>query len=295
MEIITKSAKMRQASLKLWADQRPIGFVPTMGALHEGHLSMVREARRMADSVVVSIFVNPAQFSSDREFDQFPRDLARDADLLSPLGVDYIFAPSAEEMYPRGFASFVEVTGLSDKLEGNSRPGYFRGIATAMSIMFNIVRPKFVFMGQRDAQQTVIMKKLVRDLHLAVEIVPMAIVREADGLACSSANRKLTPEERQAAPKLHAALQAGEELFREGERSASKILKAVRREIEKEPLIRIDYISVTDTEHLDPLDDLTEKNALLSLAAFLGKARLIDNIILNDEKFRAKTARLKLG
>jgi pantoate--beta-alanine ligase len=295
MEIITKSAKMRQASLKLWADQRPIGFVPTMGALHEGHLSMVREARRMADSVVVSIFVNPAQFSSDREFDQFPRDLARDADLLSPLGVDYIFAPSAEEMYPRGFASFVEVMGLSDKLEGNSRPGYFRGIATAMSIMFNIVQPKFVFMGQRDAQQTVIMKKLVRDLHLSVEIVPMPIVREVDGVACSSANRKLTTEERQAAPVLHAALQVGEELFREGERSASKIIKAVRREIEKEPLIRIDYIAITDTEQLDPLDDLTEKNALLSLAAFLGKARLIDNIILNDEKFRAKTARLKLG
>src|SRR5262245_33325700 len=156
MEIVTKAAKMRQVALKLYSEQLPIGFVPTMGALHEGHLSMVREARRMADSVIVSIFVNPAQFRSDREFDQFPRDLARDADFLSPLGVDYIFAPSAEEMYPKGFASYAEVEGLSDKLEGLSRPGYFRGVATALTILFNLVRPKFGFMGQRDAQQTVI-------------------------------------------------------------------------------------------------------------------------------------------
>ena len=206
MEIITKAAKMHQASLKLWEEQRPIGFVATMGALHEGHLSMVREARRMADAVVVSIFVNPAQFRSDREVDRFPRDLARDADLLTPLGVDYIFAPAAEEMYPKGFASFVEVEGLSGKLEGISRPGYFRGIATAMCVMFNIVQPTFVFMGQRDAQQTVIMKKLVRDLHLPVEIVPMPIVREADGLAYSSRNHGLSPEERNAAPVLYRAL-----------------------------------------------------------------------------------------
>src|SRR5262245_4422220 len=295
MEIITKAAKMRQASLKLWAEERPIGFVPTMGALHEGHLSMVREARRMADSVVVSIFVNPAQFRSGREFDQFPRDLARDADFLAPLDVDYIFAPSAEEMYPKGFASFVEVEGLSDKLEGISRPGYFRGIATAMCIMFNIVQPKFVFMGQRDAQQTVIMKKLVRDLHLQVEIVPMPIVREADGLACSSRNQTLTHEQRKAASVLYRALGLGEQMFKDGERDPNRILKAIRKEIEKEPLVEIDYVAITDTEHLDPLDDLTEKNALVSLAAYFGKNRLVDNVILNDEKFRAKTARMKLG
>jgi pantoate--beta-alanine ligase len=295
MEIITKATKMRQASLKLGAEARPIGFVPTMGALHEGHLSMVREARRMADAVVVSIFINPAQFPSGRDFELFPRDLARDADLLAPMDVDYIFAPSAEEMYPKGFSSYVEVEGLSDKLEGLSRPGYFRGIATAMCVMFNLVQPKFVFMGQRDAQQTVIMKRLVRDLHLPVEIVPMPIVREADGLVCSSRNRTLSPEERRAAPILHRALCLAEELFKNGERDAGRILKAVRKEIEKEPLVRLDYAAITDTEQLDPLDDLTEKNALVSLAAWFGKTRLIDNAILNDEKFRAKTARLKLG
>ncbi|MDX2032532.1 MAG: pantoate--beta-alanine ligase [Blastocatellia bacterium] len=295
MEIITKATKMRQASLKLGAEARPIGFVPTMGALHEGHLSMVREARRMTDAVVVSIFINPAQFQSGRDFELFPRDLARDADLLAPMDVDYIFAPSAEEMYPKGFSSYVEVEGLSDKLEGLSRPGYFRGIATAMCVMFNLVQPKFVFMGQRDAQQTVIMKRLVRDLHLPVEIVPMPIVREADGLVCSSRNRYLSPEERRAAPILHRTLCLAEELFKNGERDAGRILKAVRREIEKEPLVRLDYAAITDTEQLDPLDDLTEKNALVSLAAWFGKTRLIDNAILNDEKFRAKTARLKLG
>lgn len=286
---------MRLASSKLLAETRPIGFVPTMGALHEGHLSMVREARRMADAVVVSIFVNPAQFQTNREFDRFPRDLARDTDLLAPLDVDYIFAPSAEEMYPKGFASFVEVEGLSDKLEGISRPGYFRGIATAMSLMFNIIQPKFVFMGQRDAQQTVILKKLARDLYLPVEIVPMPIVREADGLAYSSRNRALTPEERKAAPALYHSLLLAEKMFKEGERDSGRILKAMRKELEKEPLIRMDYIAITDTEQLDPLDDLTEKNALVSLAAYFGKTRLIDNTILNDEKFRAKTARLKLG
>jgi pantoate--beta-alanine ligase len=295
MEIITKAARMRQASSNLWSEQRPIGFVPTMGALHEGHLSMVREARRMADAVVVSIFVNPAQFRSDREFERFPRDLARDADRLAPLDVDYIFAPAAEEMYPKSFASFVEVEGLSDKLEGISRPGYFRGVATAMCVLFHLVQPKFVFLGQRDAQQTVILKKLVRDLHLPVEIVPMPIVREPDGLACSSRNRDLSAEERRAAPLLYRALQLAEQLFAGGERDANRMIKAIRRELESEPLIRLDYLAVTDTDQLDPLDDLTGRNALVSLAAWFGATRLIDNVILNDEKFRSKTARIKLG
>ncbi len=295
MEIITKAARMRIVSSKLWGEDRPIGFVPTMGALHEGHLSMVREARRMADAVIVSIFVNPTQFGSEREFNKYPRDLARDADLLAPIGVEYIFAPSADEMYPKGFASYVDVEGMSDKLEGLSRPGYFRGVSTALTILFNIVQPKFVFMGQRDAQQTVIVKKLVRDLHLPVEIVVMPIAREADGLACASRNRHLTPEERRAAPVLYRALKLAEEMFSDGERDSMRILKAIRKEIEKEPLVHIDYMTITDTEHLDPLDDLTDQNGLVSVAAYLGKNRLIDNIILSDEKVRSKTGRLKLG
>jgi len=285
---------MRVVSSKLRDEERPIGFVPTMGALHEGHLSMVREARRMADAVIVSIFVNPTQFRSEKEFDRYPRDLARDADLLAPLGVEYIFAPSAEEMYPKGFASYVEVEGLSDKLEGLSRPGYFRGVATALTILFNIVHPKFVFMGQRDAQQTVIIKKLVRDLHLPVEIVVMPIAREADGLACASRNPSLSPEERRAAPVLYRSLKVAEEMFNHGERDAGRILKTMRKEIEKEALAEIDYLVITDTEHLDPLDNLDGRKALVSVAAYFGRNRLIDNTILSDQKLRSKTGRLKL-
>jgi pantoate--beta-alanine ligase len=295
MEIITKAARMRIVSSKLWAEERPIGFVPTMGALHEGHLSMVREARRMADAVIVSIFVDPMQFLSKKEFVKYPRDLARDADLLAPVGVDYIFAPSAEEMYPPGFATYVDVEGLSNKLEGISRPGYFRGVATALTILFNNVQPKFVFLGQRDAQQAVIIKKMVRDLDIPVEIVVMPIVREADGLACASRNRHLSPEERRAAPVLYRALKIAEKMFDEGERNGGRIIKGMRKEMDQEPLARIDYMAITDVEHLDVIDDLTDQNALVSVAVYFGGTRLVDNIILSDKKLKSKAGRLKLG
>jgi pantoate--beta-alanine ligase len=295
MEIITKAARMRVVSGKLWDEGCSIGFVPTMGSLHEGHLSMVREASRMADAVVVSIFIDPAQFRSEMEFEQFPRDLARDADQLAPIGVDYVFAPSYDEMYPPGFATHVEVEGLSDKLEGLARPGYFRSVTTALSVLFNLVHPKFAFFGQRDAQQVVIVKKLVRDLHLPVEVVVTPTAREEDGLACSSRNRRLSREERLAAPALYRALRMAEEMFNDGERNPSRIIKAVRKEIEKEPLARIDYVGITDTEHLDPLDDLTEQNALVSVAIYFGKTRLTDNTILSDSRYKSKAGRLKLG
>jgi pantoate--beta-alanine ligase len=295
MEIITKAARMRVIANKLWEESRTIGFVPTMGALHEGHLSMVREARRMADTVIVSIFVDPAQFRSEKEFEHFPRDLARDADQLTPIGVDYIFAPSYDEMYPPGFATHVEVEGVSDKLEGLSCPGYFRSVTTALTLLFNIVHPKFVFLGQRDAQQVVIVKKLVRDLHIPVEVVATPIVRDEDGLAYSSRNRRLSPEERLAAPVLNRALKLAGEMFDNGERSPSRIMKAMRKEVEKEPLARIDYIAITDTDHLDLLDDLTDQCALVSIAAYFGKTRLTDNVILKGNKYKAKTGRLKLG
>ena len=295
MEIITKAARMRVVSGKLWEESSSIGFVPTMGALHEGHLSMVRDASRMADTVVVSIFVDPAQFRSEKEFEQFPRDLARDADQLAPIGVDYIFAPSYEEMYPPGFATHVEVEGLSDKLEGLSRPGYFRSVTTALSLLFNIVHPKFVFLGQRDPQQVVIVKRLVRDLSLPVEVVVTPIAREEDGLACSSRNRRLSPDERLAAPVLYRALTLAVEMFSDGERNPSRIIKAMRKEIEREPLARIDYVAITDSEHLDPLDDLTDQNALVSVAAYFGKIRLTDNTVLSDSRYKSKNSRLKLG
>ncbi|MFN0110710.1 MAG: pantoate--beta-alanine ligase [Blastocatellia bacterium] len=294
MEIITKAAKMRLISRKLWTEERSIGFVPTMGALHEGHLSMIRDARRMSDVVIVSIFVNPAQFDSGKEFDSYPRDLARDADQLSPIDVDYIFAPSAEELYPPGFSSFVEVEGLSNKLEGQSRPGHLRGVMTALNILLNIVHPQFIFVGQRDAQQTAMVKKMVRELHMPVEVVVTAIAREADGLAYSSRNQLLSPEERKAAPILYRALHLAKEMFADGERRAGKILKAVRREIEKEPLAKIDYLAVTDTEKLDPLDDLENQKALLTAALQFGNTRLIDNVVLKDPRLKGKTGMLKL-
>ncbi|MEO6726657.1 MAG: pantoate--beta-alanine ligase [Blastocatellia bacterium] len=295
MEIITKAARMRVLSRKLWTEESSIGFVPTMGALHEGHLSMVRDARRMTDAVIVSIFVNPTQFDSGREFDRYPRDLARDADLLTPIGVDYIFAPSAEELYPPGFASYVEVEGLSNKLEGISRPGHFRNATTGLNILLNIVHPQYLFLGQRDAQQVVIVKKLVRDQHFPVDVMVTAIAREADGLACASRNLQLSTEERKAAPVLYRALRQAQEMFRDGERNSGRILKAMRKEIEKEPLAKIDYLAVTDTEGLDPLDDLTDRKALVSVAAHFGKTRLIDNVVLKDDRFKGKTGRLKLG
>lgn len=295
MEIITKSARMRVVSRKLWSEQRSIGFVPTMGALHEGHLSMIRDSRRMADAVIVSIFVNPAQFKSGKEFDCYPRDLARDADQLAPIGVEYIFAPSAEEMYPPGFSSYVEVENLSNKLEGLSRPGYFRGVTTALSILLNIVHPQFLFVGQRDPQQAIIIKKLVRDLQLPVEVVVTPIAREADGLAYASRNRFLSPEERQAAPVLYRSLKLAEGMFADGERNAGRILKAMRKEIEKETLAVIDYLAITDTENLDPVDDLTGKKVLVSVAANFGKNRLIDNVVLKEDRLKGKTGRLILS
>jgi pantoate--beta-alanine ligase len=295
MEVITRAARMHSVALKFAAEEKPIGFVPTMGALHEGHLSLVREARRMADAVIVSIFVNPTQFRPGDDFDRYPRDLARDADLLTPIDVDYIFAPSAEEIYPKGFSTWVTVEGLSDKLEGAARPGHFRGVTTVLAILFNIIHPKFVFMGQKDAQQTVIAKKLVRDLHLPVEIVVLPTVREPDGLALSSRNQYLTPEERRAATVLYRALHQAEEMFADGEHHANRLIRAMQKEIAREHLARTDYIAITDTERLEPVEDLTGRTALVSLAVHIGSTRLIDNVILDDEKFRSKSGRLKLG
>jgi pantoate--beta-alanine ligase len=292
MEIITKTARMQFVAGKLCTEGLSIGFVPTMGVLHEGHLTRVREARQMADVVVVSIFVNPSQFPSGREFEEYPRDLARDADRLAPIGVDYIFVPSVEELYPPGFASYVGVRGMSDKLEGQILPDHFGGVTTALTILFNIVKPKFAFLGQRDAQQTLVIKRLVQDLHLPVEIVVVPVVRDPDGLACSSRNRLLTPEQRESALALSRSLRVAETLFDQGERSAAKIIKQMRRELDRQPLLRLDYLAITDTEQLEPLEDLSERRALVSLAAYLGEVRLIDNVLLQPQKHMAKTGRL---
>ena len=285
MEIINRRQRMSSVARKIRREQdRTIGLVPTMGALHEGHLSLVREARRMCDIVVVSVFVNPAQFGPSEDFDKYPRDLTKDTALLTDYNVDYIFAPPVEEIYAKGFASYVTVEGLSDQLEGASRPGHFRGVATVVTILLNTVRPDFAFFGQKDAQQALIIRRLVKDLAFDTEIVILPTVREDSGLAISSRNLYLTAEEQTAAGVIHEALKRAKVAYKEGERSAGRLEILVRSTIELEPRARIDYVSVVDADTLEHLDRLDDRPILIAIAVFVGKTRLIDNTILNKVK-----------
>jgi pantoate--beta-alanine ligase len=285
MEIINRRKRMMSVARKLRREENhTIGFVPTMGALHEGHLSLIHEARAMCDVVVVSVFVNPFQFSPAEDFDSYPRDLTRDAALLAEYNVDYVFAPPVEEIYPPGFATYVTVAGASDELEGASRPGHFRGVTTVVAILLNVVKPDFAFFGQKDAQQSVLIKRMVRDLAFNTEIVVVPIVREESGLAMSSRNQYLDGEQRRAAAVLHRSLTQAREAYEEGERSATRLTELVRSAIEKEPLARVDYVSVNDAETLDRLDKIEARPALISLAVFVGKTRLIDNVVLGKAK-----------
>ena len=282
MEIINRRQRMSSVARKIRREQdRTIGLVPTMGALHQGHLSLVREARQMCDIVVVSVFVNPAQFGPSEDYERYPRDLTKDTALLTDYNVDYIFAPPVEEIYPRGYSTYVAVEGLSDQLEGASRPGHFRGVATVVAVLLNIIRPDFAFFGQKDAQQALIIKRLVRDLAFDTEILVLSTVREDSGLAISSRNAYLSDEEREAAPVIRRALVKGREAHKDGEHSAAKLADIVRSTIEAEPRARIDYVSVTDAETLEKLDKLDERAILIAVAARIGKTRLIDNIVLN--------------
>src|ERR687883_903885 len=223
MEIINRRQRMSSVARKVRREEdKTIGLVPTMGALHEGHLSLVREARRMCDVVVVSVFVNPTQFGPGEDFEHYPRDLTKDTSLLADYNVDYIFAPTVEEMYPKGFATYVTVEGLSDQLEGVSRPGHFRGVATVVTVLLNIVRPDFTFFGQKDAQQTLVIKRLVRDLAFDTEIVVLPTVREESGLALSSRNAYLNAEEQQAAAVIYQALKRARESYENGERNGGR-------------------------------------------------------------------------
>ncbi|MEJ7618000.1 MAG: pantoate--beta-alanine ligase [Pyrinomonadaceae bacterium] len=291
MEIINRRQRMGSVARKHRREDKSIGLVPTMGALHEGHLSLVREARRMCDIVVVSVFVNPTQFAPGEDFEHYPRDLAQDAAKLTDYNVDYIFAPSADEIYPKSFLTYINVEGISDQLEGAARPGHFRGVATVLTIFFNIIRPDFAFFGQKDAQQMLIVKRLVRDLVFETEIVVLPTVREESGLALSSRNTYLKDDERRAAAVLRRGLLRAEELYADGERSAKRIAEAVRAEIEAEPLVRLQYLSVADAETLEKLDKLDDRSVLISLAAYVGKTRLIDNIALQPHaRQRVRTA-----
>ncbi|MDQ1637313.1 MAG: pantoate--beta-alanine ligase [Pyrinomonadaceae bacterium] len=290
MEIINRRQRMSSVARKIRRDQdRTIGLVPTMGALHEGHLSLVREARRMCDVVVVSVFVNPTQFGPTEDFEHYPRDLTKDTALLTDYNVDYIFAPTAEEMYPRGFCTYVNVSGLSKLLEGESRPGHFRGVATVVSILLNTVRPDFAFFGQKDAQQSVIIKRMVKDLAFDTEIVVLPTVREDSGLAISSRNLYLAEQERESAAVIHHALAKAKESFKKGERHAAKLAEAVRSTIETEPHARLGYVSVVDAETLETVEKIEDRPVLIAVAAYIGKTRLIDNIVVNKVKKDAAT------
>ncbi|MCL0095239.1 pantoate--beta-alanine ligase [Dehalococcoidia bacterium] len=257
----------------------PVGFVPTMGYLHEGHLSLVRRARGENRSVAVSIFVNPLQFGPQEDFETYPRDTERDLTLLRQEGTDVVFLPEAEEMYPADFNSWIVVEGMTEILEGASRPGHFRGVATVVAKLLNIVEPARAYFGQKDAQQALVIKKMVADLNMNPQIIVAPTVREPDGLAMSSRNIYLNPEERQAALVLWKSLSLAQQLRSGGERSADRIRRQMIALIEGEPGARIDYVSIADPESLRELDEI-DSPALVSLAVWIGKTRLIDNVIL---------------
>jgi pantoate--beta-alanine ligase len=285
MEIINRRQRMSSVARKIRREQdKTVGLVPTMGALHEGHLSLVREARRMCDVVVVSVFVNPTQFGPGEDFEHYPRDLTKDTALLTDYNVDYIFAPTVEEIYPKGFSTYVNVEGLSDQLEGASRPGHFRGVATVVTILLNTVRPDFAFFGQKDAQQALVIKRLVKDLAFDTEIVVLPIVREDSGLAISSRNLYLTADEQNSATVIHKALVKAKTAYKDGERSAHRLTDLIRSTLESEPRARLDYVTVADAETLEKVDRIDERPTLIALAAYVGKTRLIDNTILNKVK-----------
>lgn len=294
MEIINRRQRMSSVARKIRREQdKSIGLVPTMGALHEGHLSLVKEARQMCDIVVVSVFVNPAQFGPSEDYEHYPRDLTKDTALLTDYNVDYIFAPPVEEMYPKDFSTYVNVGGLSKPLEGQVRPGHFRGVATVVAILLNTVRPDFAFFGQKDAQQALIIKRMVKDLAFETEIVVLPTMREDSGLAISSRNLYLNDEERQSAAIIHRGLKKAKEAFKGGERHAAKLEDIVRSTIESELGVRIDYVSVVDAESLEKLDKLDERTILIAVAAYLGKTRLIDNIVLNSGAKKKDSANAK--
>jgi pantoate--beta-alanine ligase len=282
MHTVTSREQMFLIAREVQRGGRRIGFVPTMGALHEGHLSLMRAARAQCDTLVVSIFVNPTQFGPSEDFEKYPRDLDRDAALLTGEGVDYLFAPRVKDIYPDGFSTYITVEGLSEQLEGASRHGHFRGVATVVAVLLNIVRPDVAFFGQKDAQQAAVLKRMVRDLAFDTTVIVLPIVREESGLALSSRNAYLSDAEKRAATVLHRGLSQAAAAYEAGERNGARLLEMVRSTIGSQSLARVDYISLNDAETLAPLEDIADRPALLSLAVYLGKTRLIDNMVLGQ-------------
>ena len=256
-----------------------VGLVPTMGYLHEGHLSLIRRAREECEHVVVSIFVNPTQFGPSEDLSKYPRDLDRDLKLIEPLNADLVWVPTTESMYPQGYQTWVEVEEMTNPLEGAMRPGHFKGVTTVVAKLFNAVQPHNAYFGQKDAQQVAVIRQMTRDLNFPIEIVVCPIIREPDGLAMSSRNVYLDPEQRKAATVLFRSLSAAKEVYEKGERDAGMLRQIMTEVLASEPLAQVQYVSCADYDTLEELDAVKGK-ALLSMAVFLGKTRLIDNFVL---------------
>ena len=281
MKVVTTIKEVRE-NVKQWKKEgQTVGFVPTMGYLHEGHGSLITKARENNDKVVVSIFVNPMQFGPAEDLDSYPRDLNRDAKLCEDAGVDIIFHPEPEEMYADGFCSYVDMNGLTTELCGKTRPIHFRGVQTVVLKLFHIVTPDRAYFGQKDAQQLAVIKRMVKDLNVDTEIIGCPIIREEDGLAKSSRNTYLSPEERKAALVLSRSVLLGEKMVKEGERDCKKVIAAMTEEIEKEPLAKIDYVKIVDLSTMQQIDTI-EHGILAAMAVYIGKTRLIDNFMIED-------------
>ncbi len=276
MNTLTTLSDLRAARLSL---KGTVGLVPTMGYLHEGHLSLIRQAKAECDHVIVTIFVNPTQFGPSEDLSKYPRDLERDLNLISPLGVDIVWNPTAEVMYPTGYQTWVEVEAMTQPLEGSMRPGHFKGVTTVVAKLFNATQPDKAYFGQKDAQQAAVIRQMVRDLNFPLEVMICPTTREADGLAMSSRNKYLSEAERKAAVVLFRSLSAAKELYESGERDAEKIRGKMKEILASEPLAQTQYVSCADYDTLAELNEIKGK-ALLSMAVFLGKTRLIDNFIL---------------
>ena len=279
MEIIQQIASLKESIKEARRRGQTVGFVPTMGFLHEGHLSLLRQARAANDMVVLSIFVNPLQFGVGEDFGEYPRDLEGDASLAAGTGCDLIFSPTAKEMYPKEYATFVDVERLTSGLCGASRPGHFRGVTTVVAKLFNIVTPDRAYFGQKDAQQAIVIKRMAEDMNMDLEVVVLPIIREADGLAMSSRNTYLSPAERKAATVLYRTLSLTKEKIAAGERDVSVIKQLIQEAIAAEPLAKPDYTAIVDAQDLRDLERI-ENRVLIALALRFGKTRLIDNIII---------------
>ncbi len=280
MKICSTIPEARAARRDARSGRKRLGLVPTMGALHEGHLSLVRAAKAQCDAVAVSIFVNPTQFGPTEDLSKYPRQFDRDRQLLEKEGVDILFAPSVEEIYPDGAVTRVLVEGLSEKLDGRSRPGHFRGVATIVAKLFHILEPDAAFFGQKDAAQLAVIRRMVRDLNFPVEVVACPIVRESDGLAMSSRNAYLNRDERGRALVLRRSLEQVQQEFQAGERIAAKLISAAKEVFAREPQVVLDYFEIVDPDTLDPVERISQKT-LVAVAAYVRSTRLIDNLVLN--------------